>query len=373
MKTLTLENINVGIVGTGLMGVAHTMALKWNGIHIVGILGSTYEKTKMKAAELEIPHAYQSFEQMLNDDRIDVIHLTTPNHLHYPHAKAALLAGKHVVCEKPLTMSAAESRELMLLGRKMKLVTAVNFNFRMSTMVQKALEIVNNGELGEPFIIHGSYLQDWLLYPTDWNWRLDSQAGGQLRTVGDIGSHWLDLVSYISGLRIQEVFADFKTFHDKRYKSLDDGGKQEIKIDSEDYATILIHFEKGVQGVLSISQLCAGHKNRLFFEINGSKSSIAWNAEQADQLWLGYRDHDNQIIKNPEKKELSTEIEKQTSSETFNELYRRVYNYILAGDYQQKPDFPTFEDGHYGMLVSEAIEQSAHEKTWKKVRLEELE
>lgn len=372
MKTLTRENINVGIVGTGYMGETHTQALKWNGIHVAGLLGSSVEKTVMKAAEFKIPYAYQSFEQMVKDDEIDVIHLTTPNNLHYPQAKAALLAGKHVVCEKPFTMTAAESRELMLLGREKNLVTAVNFNFRMSPMVQKALEIVRNGDLGKSTIIQGSYLQDWLLYPTDWNWRLDPKAAGQLRTVGDIGSHWLDLVSYVSGLRIVEVFADFKTFHPKRYQPTQDGSQQEINIDSEDYASILIHFEKGAQGVLSISQCCAGHKNRLFFEINGSKSSIAWNAEQGDQLWLGFRDQENQIYKNSGKKEISAEESKQTSPDTFNELYRRFYNYLVTGDYHQQPDFPTFEDGHYGMLVSEAIGQSAHEKTWKRVRLEEL-
>ena len=372
MKKLSKENIHVGIVGTGLMGVAHTRALKWNGIQVAGILGSSYKKSVQAAEELGIAKAYPSFEEMVNDAQIDVIHLTTPNHLHYPHAKAALLAGKHVVCEKPLTMNTAESKELMLLGREKNLVTAVNFNFRMSAMVQKALEIVRNGEIGKPFIIHGSYLQDWLLYPSDWNWRLDTNVGGQLRTVGDIGSHWLDLVSYISGLRILEVFADFKTFIDKRYRLAEGGIQQEINIDSEDYASILIHFENGVQGVLSISQLCAGHKNRLFFEINGSKSSIAWNAEQSDQLWLGFRDQENQILENEQKKDLSSENKKQTSSDTFNQLYRRIYSYLLAGNMRQKPDFPTFEDGHYGMLVSEAIEQSAREKVWKKVRIEEL-
>lgn len=372
MKKLSIENIHVGIVGTGLMGVAHTRALKWNGIQVVGIMGSSYEKSLQAAEDLGIAKAYQSFEELVNDTKIDVIHLTTPNHLHYPHAKAALLAGKHVVCEKPLTMNTAESKELMLLGREKNLVTAVNFNFRMYAMIQQALEIVRSGHIGKPFIIHGSYLQDWLLYPTDWNWRLDTNAGGQLRTVGDIGSHWLDMASYISGLRILEVFADFKTFIDKRFRLAESGIQQEINIDSEDYASILIHFEHGVQGVLSISQLCAGHKNRLFFEINGSKSSIAWNAEQSDQLWLGFRDQENQILENEQKKELLSENKKQTSSDTFNELYRRIYSYLLAGDMQQKPDFPTFEDGHYGMLVSEAIEQSAREKVWKKVRIEEL-
>ncbi len=371
MKKLSKENIRVGIVGTGLMGSAHANALRWNDIQVAGILGSTNEKSNQAADGLGIPKAYQSFEELVNDDLIDVIHLTTPNHLHYPHAKVALLAGKHVVCEKPLTINTAESKELMLLGREKNLLTAVNFNFRMSVMVQKALDIVRNGDIGKPFIIHGSYLQDWLLYPTDWNWRLDTNAGGQLRTVGDIGSHWLDLVSYVSGLRILEVFADFKTFYDKRYKLTETGKQLEINIDSEDYASILIHFENDVQGVLSISQLCAGHKNRLFFEINGSKSSIAWDAEQTDQLWLGYRDQENLILKNEQKKETS-DNKKQTSSDTFNELYRRIYSYLLAGDLRQKPDFPTFEDGHYGMLVSEAIEQSAREKVWKKVRIEEL-
>ncbi|MBW6471900.1 MAG: Gfo/Idh/MocA family oxidoreductase, partial [Anaerolineaceae bacterium] len=327
MKKLSKENIYVGIVGTGLMGSAHTKALRWNDIEVAGILGSSYEKSVQAAKDLGIAKAYQSFEELVNDDQIDVIHLTTPNHLHYPHAKAALLAGKHVVCEKPFTVNTAESKELMLLGREKNLVTAVNFNFRMTAMVQKALEIVRSGDIGKPFIIHGSYLQDWLLYPTDWNWRLDTNVGGQLRTVGDIGSHWLDLVSYVSGLRILEVFADFKTFHDKRYKLTETGKQQEIQIDSEDYASILIHFENGVQGVLSISQLCAGHKNRLFFEINGSKSSIAWDAEQSDQLWRGYRDHENQILEDEEKKESSLEKRKQTSADTIKELYRRIYTY----------------------------------------------
>lgn len=372
MKKLTKENIRVAIVGTGLMGSTHVNALRRNDINVAGILGSTYEKSIQVADEWGIAKTYQSIEELVNDNQIDVIHLTTPNYLHYPHAKAALLAGKHVVCEKPLTINTAESKELMLLGREKNLVTAVNFNFRMSAMVQKALEIVRNGGIGRPLIIHGSYLQDWLLYPTDWNWRLETNVGGQLRTVGDIGSHWLDLVSYVSGLHILEVFADFKTFYDKRYKLTETGKQQEINIDSEDYASILIHFENGVQGVLSISQLCAGHKNRLFFEINGSKSSIAWDAEQSDQLWLGYRDQENQILENDQKNKSASENKKKTSSEPFNELYRRIYTYLVACDDRQKPDFPTFEDGHYGMLVNEAIEQSAREKVWKKVRLEEL-
>ena len=386
MKNLTRDSIGVGIVGTGLMGVAHTNALRENGIQVHGILGSSVEKAQKFAEDMNIDCIYESFEDMLADDTIDVIHLTTPNHLHYVHAKAALLAEKHVACEKPLTMNPEESRELFFLAKEKSLVNVVNFNVRMYPMVQKARSMVQNGEIGGLFIIQGSYLQDWLLYPTDWNWRLDPKMGGQSRTVGDIGSHWIDLVSYISGLRITEVFADFKTFHQKRMKPIQSTsnsllpGYQEIKINSEDYASILLHFENGVQGVLTISQMCAGHKNKISFNMNASHSSLIWNGEKADELWVGHRDEPNQIlladsmlnIEKNAKNDEAPEFHNQVFSNTFKELYGRVYRYILAGDYTQKPDFPTFEDGHYGMLVLDAIETSAREKSWKKVRLEDL-
>lgn len=374
MEKISKDKIKVGIVGTGLMGSAHTKALRWNGINVAGILGSTYEKSKLAAASLEIPRAYQTFEEMVADNEIHVIHLTTPNHLHYPHAKAALDAGKHVVCEKPLAMNSIESRELVELGKRHQLVTAVNYNFRMTPMLQKAREICQKGDLGKPRLIHGSYLQDWLLYPTDWNWRLDPALAGQLRTVGDIGSHWLDLASYISGLRIQEVFADFSTFVNKRTRGQDSSGLNEISIDTEDYAAVLIHFENGVQGVMYISQMSPGHKNRLLMEINGSESSIAWNAEESGQLWIGNRDKDNFVLEeqsvSTSSKEVPPVVKKQTSANTFNELYRRIYAYIVQGDYLKKPDFPTFEDGHYGMLVMEAIQKSAQSKTWVTVPLD---
>lgn len=386
MKNLTRDSIGVGMVGTGLMGVAHTNALRENGIQVHGILGSSVEKGQKFAENMGIDRVYESFDEMLADDNIHVIHLTTPNHLHYAHAKEAFLAGKHVACEKPLTMNPEESRELFILAKEKKLVNAVNFNVRMYPMIQKARSMVENGEIGDLFIIQGSYLQDWLLFPHDWNWRLDPKMGGQSRTVGDIGSHWIDLVSYISGLRITEVFADFKTFHQKRMKpnkSTSNSPLQEflnIGINSEDYAAILCHFENGVQGVLTLSQMCAGHKNKISFNINASHSSLIWNGEKAEELWVGHRDKPNQILLADSKLEIEKnskndeipEFHTQVFSNTFKELYRRVYRYILAGDYSQKPDFPTFEDGHYEMLVLDAIEDSARDKSWKKVRLDDL-
>lgn len=377
MKKLSKENLGVGIVGTGFMGETHAKALKMNGIQVVGLLGSTPEKTKTKAVEFGIPKAYTSFEEMVQDDAIDFIHLTTPNYLHYPEAKAALLAGKHVACEKPLTITPDESRELLQLAREKDLVTVVNFNFRMTPMIQKAREILQAGEVGTPLMVHGSYLQDWLLYPTDWNWRLDKKVSGSLRTVGDIGSHWMDLVSYISGLKIVEVMADFKTFQPKRYMPTQSGQKAEIDIDTEDYASVLIHFENGTQGVMFISQMSAGHKNKLSFEINGTKSSIAWNFDKPEKLWLGFRDTENQEIEIEEGSVIDSdfvpESNKQTKVDTFVELYRRVYTYLLSVDTTQKLDFPTFEDGHYNMLVCDAIQKSVHERTWQKVNLDDLQ
>jgi predicted dehydrogenase len=323
---------------------------------------------------------------MLADPDIDVVHLATPNYLHHPHAKAALLAGKHVVCEKPLSMNAVESAELVELAAEKKLVNAVNFNIRMYPLVQHARSLVQSGELGDLFILQGSYLQDWLLLPTDWNWRLEPDLGGTLRAVGDIGSHWLDLLTFITGLRIEEVYADFKTFHPVRKKPAKPletfTGKMltpedyiDQPIHTEDYATILLHYEHGVRGVLTVSQVSSGRKNRLFYEINGSKSSLVWDSERPNELWIGHRSGPNQtLLKDPS---LLSPAARETASypgghnegfpDTFKQLYAKVYKYILAGDYSKTPDFPTFADGHYEMQLCKAIERSAKEGMWVKI------
>ena len=282
---LTKQSIGVGVAGTGFIGPAHIEALRRNGIKVLGLAENTREKAEQRAAELGIPRLYGSVEDMLADPDIHVVHLATPNYLHYPHAKAALLAGKHVVCEKPLAMTAAESAELVKLAEEKGLVNAVNFNIRMYPLAQQARSMVQSGELGDLFILQGSYLQDWLLFPTDWNWRLEPDLGGTLRAVGDIGSHWLDLLTFITGLKVEEVYADFKTFHPIRRKPtkpletftgkmLTPDDYEDQPINTEDYATILLHYENGVRGVLTVSQVSSGRKNRLFYEINGQV--FAW-------------------------------------------------------------------------------------------------
>jgi len=382
-KQLNKQTVGVGVAGTGFIGPAHIEGLRRNGIQVLGLMGSTKGKTEKKAIELGIPRVYVSLDDMLADPEIDVVHLATPNHVHHPHAKAALLAGKHVVCEKPLAMNTTESAELVKLAKEQNLVNAVNYNLRMYPLVHHARSMVQNGELGDLFILQGSYLQDWLLLPTDWNWRLEPNLGGNLRAVSDIGSHWLDLLSFITGLHVEKVYADFKTFHPIRKKPAKPletfAGKMlapqdylDQLINTEDYATIILHYENGTRGVLTVSQVSAGRKNRLFYEINGSKSSLAWDSEKPDELWIGHREVSNQtLMKDPPL--LSEEARAVTSypgghaegyPDTLKQLYAKVYDYIVQGDYTKATDFPTFADGHYEMQLCEAIEKSAKNNIW---------
>lgn len=380
-----MRSLKVGVVGAGFIGPAHIEALRRHGITILGLSESSPEKTKQRAAELGLK-PYATYESMIADPAVDVIHITSPNHLHYPQAKAALLAGKHVVCEKPLAMNPQESSELVALAKEKNLVGAVNFNIRFYPLAQQARALVQAKELGDLYIIQGSYLQDWLLLPTDWNWRLEPELGGEMRAVADIGSHWLDLVTYISGLKVEQVFADFRTFIPVRQKPTvppDTFGSKlekpveyvEQPIHTEDYATVLLRFEGGARGVLTVSQVSAGRKNRLYYEIDGAKSSLWWDSERPNELWIGHRERPNEfLLKDPSL--LDPQARQYTSypgghnegfPDTFKQLYLSVYRYIAAGDYSKKPDFATFEDGHQELVLGDAILRSFKESRWVKV------
>jgi predicted dehydrogenase len=379
--------IRAAIVGTGFIGPAHLEALRRNNVSVYGLVESNSEAGEAKARLLGIPHAYPSFEALLDDPQIDIVHLATPNYLHFQHAKAALLAGKHVVCEKPLAMNSRESAELVRLAAREKRLNAVNFNLRFYPLMHHARSMVQDGELGDLFIMQGSYLQDWLLLPTDWNWRLEPELGGSLRAVADIGSHWLDLITFITGRKVESVFADFHTFlpvRKKPKKPLDTySGKLltpedyvEQPIYTEDYATILLHYAGGGRGVLTVSQVSAGRKNRLSFEIDGSQASLSWNSETPNELWIGRRDGPNQLLlKDPSL--LSSQARAVAAypgghnegfPDTFKQLAAKVYQYLRKGDFDAVPDFPTFADGHYELVLSEAIEHSAKEGRWVEIK-----
>jgi len=378
------KKFKVGVIGVGFIGPAHMEGIRRLGFDVTAIAESSQELAELSAERLFVPKAYGDWKDLVSDPEIDVVHIASPNFLHFENAKAVLEAGKHVICEKPLAMTTAESSQLVQLAKEKKLVNAVNFNIRFYPLVHEAKARIENGDLGEKiYIIQGSYLQDWLLLDTDWNWRLEPELGGELRAVADIGSHWMDLVTFITGTRIKAVFADFETFipiRRKPKKKIDTfGGKLEVDMEyeekpihTEDYAAVLIKFENGARGVMTVSQVSSGRKNRLFFEINGSKSSLMWDSEIPNQLIIGHRPEPNQLlIKDPSLMSSSAQWtaaypggHTEGFPDTFKQLQSAVYQYIAAGDYQNKPTFPTFLDGHNTILVDEAILKSARENRW---------
>jgi predicted dehydrogenase len=376
-----LRDIRAAVAGTGFIGVVHVEALRRLGIEVTGVVGSTPERAAEKARAENLPDPYPSFEAMLADDRVDVVHLATPNHLHDEQVRATLAAGKHVVCEKPLALTSTQTGELLRLANASGLVHAVNFNQRFYPKNLHARAIVRAGDLGAIRLVTGGYLQDWLLYDTDWSWRLEPDLGGDLRVIGDIGSHWLDLSSFLTGQRVQSVIADLTTFMPTRrrpkgrvetFSDAADIETTEREITTEDAAGLLVRYEDGARGVVTLSQVSAGRKNLLNWEINGSEASAAWRAERPEELWIGRRDAPSELrLRDPG--QLAPHAASHTSmpaghaegfGETFRELYRAVYRAVAAGAPPQEPDYPTFADGHEQALVADAIARSHAEGRW---------
>lgn len=377
------DGIKVGIAGVGFIGAVHIEALRRCNIEVIGLVGSNPQQSETRARELGVEKAYPSYEAMLADPDITAVHIATPNCHHYMQAKMALLAGKHVVCEKPLATASRESAELVKLARETGRVNVVNFNLRFYPLVQQARCMVRSGELGRIYAVHGSYLQDWLLWSTDWNWRVELDRGGALRATADIGSHWLDLVTFVTGLRVEAVCADLATFLPTRRRptrSVETFGSKllraseyvEEQVHTEDYAGLLVRFAEGARGVLTVSQMSAGRKNRLWFEIDGAQRSLAWDSEHPNELWVGQRDGLNGLLMKdpallaPEARDVTAYPggHQEGFADTFKQLYTKVYRYLRAGDFGAPPDFPTFADGHYELLVGEAVERSARERRW---------
>lgn len=379
-----VTNLRAAVVGTGFIGAVHVDALHRIGVEVAGVVGSSPERARAKSGPVPLPEPYDSFDAMLADDRVDVVHLTTPNHLHYAQARATLEAGKHVVCEKPLAIDSAQSAELLELAQGSGLVHCTNFNIRFYPQCQEIRALVAAGRVGEVWSVHGGYLQDWLLFPTDWNWRLEPDKGGQLRAVADIGSHWLDLVQFVVGRRVTEVFADFATTIPVRqrpagevetFAAVGDVERVDTPMETEDLAHLLLRFDGGARGSAVISQVSAGRRNSLRFEVDGSAGSIFWDTERHEELWLGHRDRPNETLtRDPAL--LEPDAAKRTSlpaghaegfADTFKELYRTVYAAVAAETMPPEPDFPSFADGHRANLLGDAVAASARGRTWIEV------
>ncbi|WNS78787.1 Gfo/Idh/MocA family oxidoreductase [Domibacillus sp. DTU_2020_1001157_1_SI_ALB_TIR_016] len=385
-----MEKIKSGIIGTGFIGPTHIEAIRRLGfVEVIGLAGHNKDTTEKKAAELGISKVYEHYRDMLQDSEIQVVHNCTPNHLHFEINKEIILEGKHVLSEKPLAISCKESSELLALAKKQNIVHGVNFNYRQFPIIKQLKAMIANEELGKVNLVHGSYLQDWLLFDTDFSWRLTAETGGKSRAVADIGSHWCDTVQYVLGKKIVEVFADLATVIPVRKKPVSnistfgahkaqDEVYEDITIDTEDYASVLVRFDDGTRGAFTVSQVSAGRKNKLEFEINGSQHSACWNQEEPEKLWIGHRDKANEILLAdpslfvPEARDSIHHPGGHNEGwpDALKNMMNNFYTYILEEKLpsSDRANFATFEDGHLSMCITEAILESHKKQKWVKVQ-----
>ena len=375
------SDIGTAVIGSGFIGTVHIEALRRIGVNVLGLLESSPELGAQRAAAVGLSRFYDSLEELLADDAVQVVHVTSPNELHHPQVKAILAAGRHVVCEKPLAMTSTESAELVGLAAASGLVNAVNFNIRFYPLNQHVAALVRDGGLGDVRLVTGRYFQDWLLYDTDWNWRLEKDQGGALRAVGDIGSHWLDLTSFLTGRRVEAVMADLTTFIPVRHKPAGPvltfsteraADTVPVQIATEDVATILLRFEGGARGSVAISQLSPGRKNSIIYQIDGSSSAVAWDSEQPDHLWIGHRDRPNELLlRNPALMNADGRAAARLPgghvegfADTCGAVFAAIYDDVLAGAPAPGRRYASFADGHDEMLVGDAVLESSRSGRW---------
>lgn len=377
-----ISDIGVAMIGTGFMGVTHVEALRRVGVRVVGVLGSSLEKSRAFAEQWSIPTGYASLDELLDDSDVHAVHIGTPNKVHFEQTKRSLEAGKHVLCEKPLAMTSAESAELVALaGSKPDQVTGVNYNLRFFPLVHEMRERVRGGEVGDLFHITGGFQQDWLHQQTDYNWRVLASEGGELRAISDIGTHWLDMVHAVTELEVESVCADLQTVYPVRHRpkgevqtftTVSDGETEAVDITTDDAGSVLIRFVGGARGTLHVSQTTAGRKCFLNVQVAGSKTAMAWNSESPNDLFVGRRDRANEtLIRDPS---LLTPAaaglctapggHNEGYCDTHKQCFKAFYEYIVSDGRPDEPPFATFADGHRELALCEAILQSHRERRW---------
>lgn len=364
------------------MGRVHSEAIRRLGnVEVAAIAGISEEEAKALGQSIGVERTTGDYRTLVADREIDAVHICTPNALHYPIAKAAMEAGKHVVCEKPLTVSAAEARELVDLANKKKVANCVNHNLRYYPVVQQIRRMIENGDLGEVLVALSNYSQDWLLYDTDFNWRIESKDNGPLRVMGDLGSHVFDMIQHLTGLKITSLCADLQTFHKTRKrpkvaietfagKKLRPEDYEEVPIETEDFGAVLIRLGDRARGSVLVNQMSAGCKNRFQVEIYGTKAGVAWNQEKPDELWIGQRNAFNQVImKDPSlldpKAATYADLpggHSEGYDDTHKQIYRRFYRKVA--DPSAPVEYPTFEDGLRGMALLEKVQESVAKRGW---------
>ncbi|MEM6691211.1 MAG: Gfo/Idh/MocA family oxidoreductase [Planctomycetota bacterium] len=381
----SIHDLRTVVVGTGFIGPVHVEALRRIGVNVVGLIGSTPQKSKVAARRLGVAGDLTTLDEALADPDVDCIHLATPNHLHYPQVKQVLAAGKHVMCEKPLAMNTVQSSELVRLADASDLKAGVAYNIRFYPLCHEAAARIAAGDAGPIHHITGSYVQDWLLHRSDFNWRVTSEQGGELRAVADIGTHWLDMVQFITKQKVIEVMADLQTVHSTRDRPLGsvqtftnetsrdfDSSFESVNIDTEDAGSVLLRFDGGARGVVHVSQTTAGRKNSISFEIAGSRQTLAFHSEQPNTLWAGFRDQPNQmLIRDPSLMSGDASAianypggHAEGFPDTFKQLFKCFYQHIASGSQKPERSYPTFEDGHREIMICEAILKSHRQQTW---------
>jgi predicted dehydrogenase len=350
-------------------------------VETVALAATNTELAQRFSASYGIPTITADYRKILRDPAIDAVHICTPNALHFSMATEALEAGKHVACEKPLTATAEEAQQLVTLAAQKGLRNCVCHNLRYYPMVQQLRRIREAGELGEIISVQGAYSQDWLLYDTDWNWRIDAQAGGLSRCMADVGSHWFDMAEHVTGLRVTALCADLQTFYATRKqpkhsietfanKLLGPEDYIEQVVDTEDFGAVIFHMGARTRGCMAASQLCAGRKNRLAIEVYGTKASAAWDQERPNELWIGHRDAGNQLIlKDPSllKPEARAYAElpgghSEGYGETFKQMFSRFYTSIDEPGIT--PEYPQFVDGLRQLTILKAEFESHRKRGW---------
>ncbi len=376
-----MRKIKTAIIGTGFMGKVHAENVRRLGnVEIAAVVGSRPETARTFADAFCIPFETANLKDVLDNPEIQAVHVCTPNVDHFPMSMAAVQAGKAVLCEKPLTLDVAQARELVEAARLKAVVNAVQHNLRYYPAVQQIRQMIAAGDLGQVLIVQGTYSQDWLLYDTDWNWRLDSKENGKLRVMGDIGSHWMDLIQHLTGLAITAVCADLSTFHKQRKRPKGSvetfSGKKSViadyetfPVDTEDFGMVMLRLGDA-RGAFTVSQMSAGCKNRFVIEIFGTKAGVSWNQEQPDTLWIGHRNEPNQIII----KDGSLFYPAAAKfadlpgghSEGYDDSHKQLFKrfYAKVADPNAPVDYPTFEDGLRGMILLSRVAESAASQAW---------
>lgn len=364
-----MSEVNVAIIGLGFVGEVHFESLRRiPNVNIRAVVETDEKKLKQYQDSYAIPNVYTDWKELLHAKDIDVVHNCTPNYLHYEINKSFLEKGIGVVSEKPLTIQIKEAEHLVRLAAEKKVLNAVCFTYRFFPVVQQMKAMIDSGAIGEIRMLHGTYLQDWLFYDTDYNWKVEPHAGVLTRAVADIGSHWVDMAQFLTGECVTEVLADLKTFIPYRRKPSDSASSPAVvKMDTEDCGSLLLTLGKEIKASFVVSQIAAGRKNRLNIEVNGSEGSLYWNQEEPNVLWVGRRDKPNQLILDDPNVLINPKFTLYPGGH--NEGWADAQKLMFERIYKAKmgigpASFPTFDDGLSVVKVEGAAFRSSQMRQW---------